>query len=536
MSALVRPLPTVAEPLSADTVLNGLPHPVLAFDHDGEIIFANAAAQVRLGGWIVGLRFADVFVGADQPFDQMAGGGGATVLVSRAHVPYRALFGPPTPGGRALSLVSEDADAAVATAAEEDEHTGLQKRGGLNARLETALAAAAPENGRVAVHCVDLDRFKTVNDTLGHGIGDLLLKKVADRMRSACRKDDCIARIGGDEFVVVQAGVVDARDAERLAARLVDLIGRTYVLDGHTVNIGASVGVALAEAGQEPRDVLRNGDLALYEAKRAGRGRFRVFEAGMDAALRDRREMEIDLRRALALRQFDLHYQPFVDLKTNAVIGFEALLRWEHPVRGRVSPADFIPLAEETGVIGKIGEWVLRTACATAMTWPDGITVAVNISPVQFKSDALVETVISALAHSRLPAHRLEVEITEGALLENTANVLKTLHALRDLGVNISMDDFGTGYSSLSYLQKFPFSKIKIDRSFVQAAGNGGDSEAILKAIAGLGLSLGMSITAEGVETGEQLARIRDEQCTHVQGYLTGRPMPAEGVATFLST
>ena len=519
-------------PHTADIVMDRLGHPVLAVDHKGEVTYANASAQVCLGGWIVGLRFTDVFPDYKDPIDRPTVEGKAFLVTSKAHSRYRVFLGATAAEGRMLSLFPDDTD-NVTVVADKDELTGLLKRSGLNGGLENALSLGAAH--RVATHCIDLDRFKIVNDTLGHGIGDLLLQKVAERIRSACRRDDCVARIGGDEFVVVQTGVADLEDAERLATRLVDLIGRTYVLGGHTVNIGASVGVAISGPGSGPSDMLRNADLALYEAKRSGRGRFRVFETGMAAALSHRRELEIDLRRALALKQFDVHYQPFLDVQADKVIGFEALIRWEHPVRGRMSPVDFIPLAEETGLICKIGEWVLRTACVTAMTWPDEMTVAVNVSPVQFKSDALVETVLSALALAGLPPHRLEIEITEGALLDNTASVLKTLHALRDLGVKISMDDFGTGYSSLSYLQKFPFDKIKIDRSFVQGAEDGGESEAILKAIAGLGLSLGMSITAEGVETEEQLARIRGEHCTHVQGFLTGRPMPADGIAEFLS-
>ena len=533
MTAPHRALSEVGLHAAADLGLDSLAHPVLVVDYDGELTYANASAQVLLGGWIVGLRFVDVFPDCGELLAHAATDGKVFGVTSKAHSRYQVLPGATSAAGRVLSLFPDEKDAS-GHAIDEDDLTGLLKRNGLNAGLENALSASSTAKQRVATHCIDLDRFKIVNDTLGHGVGDLLLRKVADRIRSACRKGDCVARIGGDEFIVVQTGVAESKDAERLAARLVDLIGRTYVLGGHTVNIGASIGVTLSEPGYGPRDMLRNGDLALYEAKRAGRGRFRVFEVGMSAALRDRRELEIDLRRALALRQFDVHYQPFVDLQADKVIGFEALIRWDHPVRGRVSPIDFIPLAEETGLICKIGEWVLRSACMTAMTWPEEMTVAVNVSPVQFKSDSLVETVLSALAHAGLPAHRLEIEITEGALLDNTATVLKTLHSLRDLGVKISMDDFGTGYSSLSYLQKFPFNKIKIDRSFVQGAEDGGDSEAILKAIAGLGLSLGMSITAEGVETQEQLARIRGEHCTHVQGYFTGRPMSADSIANFL--
>lgn len=339
--------------------------------------------------------------------------------------------------------------------------------------------------------------------------------------------------MGGDEFVILQRGTGSVADAEKLAERLVDLVGRTYVLSGHTINVGVSIGVAIADSSVQPRDLLRNADLALYEAKRAGRGRFRFFESGMDAQLHERRELEIDLRRALALKQFQLAYQPFVDLATDKVIGFEALLRWSHPSRGNVPPLNFIGVAEENGLIIKIGEWVLTTACMEAASWPGDLVVAVNVSPLQFKADTLLDKVSSALARSGLTPERLELEITEGALLADTDNVLATLHALRALGVKISMDDFGTGYSSLSYLQKFPFNKIKIDRSFV--SGGDADSEAILRAVSGLGSNLGMAITAEGVETADQLQRIRDQRCTHVQGYLTGRPMAQDQVADFLT-
>lgn len=513
------------------SVLETLAHPVLVFDGSGKVTYANAAGQASLGGWIVGLNFVDLFPEAPEPFARLADARGSHVVVCKAQSRFTMIFGAASSYGLAVSLFPCPEPTATLTI-ETDELTGLRKRQALSSALELALDGTAWQS--VALHCLDLDRFKIVNDTLGHGIGDLLLKKVADRIRSVCRKDDCVARIGGDEFVVLQNNVGQPADAEKLAARLVDLVGRTYVLSGHTVNVSASVGVALSYPGAGARDLLRNGDLALLEAKRAGRSRYRTFEPAMDAALRERRELETELRRALALKQFELHYQPFLDLGTDRVIGFEALIRWEHPTKGRISPIDFIPMAEETGLIVKIGEWVLNTACTTAMSWPDPISVAVNVSPVQFQSDGLIDAVTTALARSGLPPHRLEIEITEGALLDNTDSVLATLHALRDLGIQISMDDFGTGYSSLSYLQKFPFNKIKIDRSFVQAAEAGGDNEAILKAIAGLGVSLGMAITAEGVETAEQLDLIRSEHCTHVQGYLTGRPVPSSRVSDFL--
>ncbi|ONF45858.1 putative bifunctional diguanylate cyclase/phosphodiesterase, partial [Methylobacterium radiotolerans] len=371
--------------------------------------------------------------------------------------------------------------------------------------------------------------FKPVNDTLGHPIGDALLATVADRLRSTVQATDTVARIGGDEFVILQAGIRDAAGTQALARRVVDLIGRTYMVEGHLLTIGASVGVALAPAdGTDADRLLKNADLALYRAKLDGRGTYRFFEPEMDARMQARRKLELDMRQALARREFQLHYQPQMQLASGTLIGCEALIRWRHPDRGLVSPLDFIPLAEEIGLIVPIGEWVVRQACRDAVTWPDPMSVAVNVSPAQFKSDRLVETIISALAGSGLPARRLEVEITEGVLLQENDRTLQTLHRLRELGVRVSMDDFGTGYSSLSYLRSFPFDKIKIDRSFVKDLTSKPDGEAIIRAIAGLGRSLGMTTVAEGVETSEQMQRIRFEGCTDVQGYLISKPVPAE--------
>ena len=360
---------------------------------------------------------------------------------------------------------------------------------------------------------------------------------MGERLVKAARQEDLVARLGGDEFAILQVGAGQPDAAEALATRLVDLIGRTYVVDGHMLNIGASVGVALAPAdGQDPDVLLKNADLALYRAKADGRGVFRFFEPDMDARMQARRSLEIDLRRALALKEFELVYQPQVDAVDGTVKGFEALLRWRHCERGMVPPADFIPLAEEIGLIAPIGEWVLRTACAQAARWPKAVSLAVNLSPVQFRGAKLVATVTSALAQSGLSPDRLELEITEGALLSDTETVLGVLNALRSLGVRISMDDFGTGYSSLSYLQKFPFTKIKIDQSFVRQMEDSADCSAIVRAVIALGQSLGMKTTAEGVETEAQRDRIRAEGCTEIQGYLTGRPMCAADANALANT
>ena len=520
-------------PIAAMPILDALLVPVLVLDRDDAVEYANAAAAQLFEGYGSGRTFKDLFpkylrsmVSATKPT--------LIQMVGPQDRIYQAAFSPLENSYFCVSLSSAGAGAEPASDAAVDDLTGLAKRAGLMLSLDEALAGSRRTDAAIAVHYLDLDRFKIINDTLGHSIGDQLLKKVADRLRIACREGDVVARMGGDEFVVLQRGIAGADDVHRLATRLVDLVSRTYVLSGHTINIGVSVGVAFGCVELQARDLLRHADLALYEAKRAGRGRFRFFEPIMDEQLRTRRELEIDLRRALALKQFAMHYQPFVDVTNGKVIGFEALLRWQHPLRGSVPPLDFISVAEENGLIVRIGEWALATACKAAAEWPDEMIVAVNVSPVQFKADTLLATVSAALKATGLAPHRLEIEITEGALLDNTEDVLATLHALRDLGVRISMDDFGTGYSSLSYLQKFPFNKIKIDRSFV--IGDDPDSKAILKAVSGLGANLGMSITAEGVETAEQLARIRDHQCTHVQGYLTGRPMASADITSFLSS
>ena len=388
----------------------------------------------------------------------------------------------------------------------------------------------------VAVFSLDLDHFKAVNDTLGHPIGDLLLKTAADRMRGCVRSEDLVARLGGDEFAVVQVTSAQSPDISALATRLIEVIGAPYDLDGHQVIVGASVGISLApNDGNKPDTLMKNADLALYRAKADGGGVYRFFEVAMDARMQARRALELDLRKAIVNGEFELYYQPITDVKSGQVTSCEALLRWHHPERGMVAPLEFIPVAEETGLIVPLGEWVLRQACHEAARWSKDVTIAVNLSPVQFKSRNLVPTIISALAASGLPATRLELEITEMVLVQDNDAAFAILHQLRDLGIRIAMDDFGTGYSSLGYLRAFPFDKIKIDQSFIRDLPGKLDSVAIVRAVVGLSSSLGITTTAEGVETNEQLASVTAEGCDEVQGYLFSWPKTAVDVENYLA-
>jgi diguanylate cyclase (GGDEF)-like protein len=418
--------------------------------------------------------------------------------------------------------------------AHHDALTDLPNR--LRLRQATENELARVQRGEtIAVLCLDLDHFKSVNDTLGHPAGDCLLRTAAERLRQSVRETDIVARVGGDEFAVVQVAAEQPRGAIVLADRLIETLAKPFDLDGHQVVIGTSIGIALAPSdGLDTDQLMKNADMALYRAKADGRGVSRFFEPEMDAKMQARRTLEIDLRKALVEDEFELYYQPLVNLQSDAVSGFEALLRWNHPTRGLVPPSEFIPVAEEMGLIVPLGEKILRQACTEAAGWPDDIKVAVNLSPVQFKSKTLALAVISALASSGLPPHRLELEITESVLLQDSELTLTTLHQLRALGVRIAMDDFGTGYSSLSYLRSFPFDKIKIDQSFVRDMSGKEDSIAIVRAVAGLGKNLGMATTAEGVETQEQLRYLRQEGCTEVQGYLFSRPMPARNIRHLL--
>jgi diguanylate cyclase (GGDEF)-like protein len=408
-----------------------------------------------------------------------------------------------------------------------DALTDLPNRVTFYERIETALRRQR-RSETIAVLSLDLDRFKNVNDTLGHPIGDLLLQAAADRMRSCVRSEDLVARLGGDEFAIVQVSSTQTSDVSALAARLIEVIGAPYDIDGHQVIVGTSIGIAIAPSdGDKPDPLMKNADLALYRAKADGGGTFRFFEVEMDARIQVRRALELDLRSAIVNGEFELYYQPIVDVKTGRITSCEALLRWHHPERGMILPDEFIPVAENTGLIVPLGEWVLRQACAQAARWPKHVTIAVNLSPAQFKSRNLVPTVIGALATSGLPGERLELEITELVLLQDNNGAFAVLRQLRDLGIRIAMDDFGTGYSSLSYLRSFPFDKIKIDQSFIRDLSTKEDSVAIIRAVVGLSSSLGITTTAEGVETKEQLARLTSEGCNEVQGFLFSPPRPA---------
>jgi diguanylate cyclase (GGDEF)-like protein len=422
------------------------------------------------------------------------------------------------------------AEAQVMHMARHDALTDLPNRVLFREKMEQAL----DRGEKLAVLFVDLDRFKAVNDTLGHPVGDAVLCAVTHRLLAAVGGSDTVARLGGDEFAIVQHGARPS-DATELAAGIINLMAQPFDVLGHQVVIGASVGIAVAPTdGNEPDQLLRNADMALYRAKTGGRGCYHFFQPEMDAEMQERHVLELDLRKAIANGEFAVHYQPIVDVASNEVRGFEALVRWKHPERGMISPELFIPVAEEIGLIGALGEWVLKQACRDASVWPDDVTVAVNLSAVQFRNPALPLTIVSALGAFNLPAERLELEITETVLLQDDRAVIDMLHQIRALGVRISMDDFGTGYSSLGYLRSFPFDKIKIDRSFISELGKKDDCLAIIRAVTQLGADIGMITVAEGVETREQLDILRIEGCNQVQGFLFSTARPVSEVPQLL--
>ena len=429
----------------------------------------------------------------------------------------------------------EESQARSQYLAYHDSLTGLGNRLLFKEQLEEALKDEATTAHPLAVLFLDLDGFKAVNDSLGHSIGDLLLKSVATKLRDTLPQTDRIARLGGDEFAILQISSAQPASSIALAERIIEIVSQPSNIDGHDVTVGASVGIAIAyPATINTETFLKSADLAMYSAKSDGRGTYRMFDPEMDTIAQTRRILERDMRTAVMQNGFKLHYQPLVNLQTKKVTALEALLRWPHPERGLVPPSEFISVAEEIGLIVQLGEWALREACAEAAGWPDGICVSVNLSPLQFSKGNLVSTVMNALASSGLPASRLELEITESVLLEKTDRNIVILNQLRDLGIRISMDDFGTGYSSIGYLRSFLFDKIKIDQSFVRDLLVDEGSLAIVRAIAGLGVSFGMITTAEGVETEEQMRRLNLEGCIEVQGYFYSKPVPAEEIPGLL--
>ena len=422
-------------------------------------------------------------------------------------------------------------EAQIRFMANHDALTGLPNRRQFLAKLEDALTANAATGTSVAILCLDLDQFKQVNDTLGHPAGDTLLKTVASRLLSCVREGDLVARLGGDEFAVLQTGAVQPISANATAGRIVDVLSAHFQLDDNRTVIGTSIGIAVAAPDLVGADgLLKSADIALYRAKSEGRGTWRMFEPAMASALHLRRALEQDLRDAVAQEALEIFYQPLHHVASDMVSGFEALLRWRHPRDGMIAPGIFIPIAEEIGLIATIGEWVLRKACSDAASWPDGLRVAVNLSPLQFRDPGPVRAVEQALLSSGLPSSRLELEITESVLLQDSESVLATLQELRRLGLHIALDDFGTGYSSLSYLRSFPFSKVKIDRSFIQEVAVKPNSEAIVRAVTDLARTLGMATTAEGVESEDQFERLKECGCTEMQGFLFDRPRPVEEI------
>ena len=495
-----------------------------------EDVFRNAAAASRYEREVIeaiGGKQRELIAAARAGNFFQENAGGQAVAVSHQ----------PMPGNGWVATyedISErrQAEARIQFMAHHDALTSLPNRLLFEEKLGHHLKGGRQADAGLAVLCFDLDHFKDVNDSLGHPAGDLLLQQVAQRALDCVRGGDVVARLGGDEFAILQSSSCQPEHAVALARRLVKALGAPYDLDGTRVVIGASVGIAVATGdGRDVSHLLKNADIALYKAKGEGRGTYRLFEDEMDAQLQARRAMETELHEAINRHELVLLYQPLFDLAANRVAGFEALLRWRHPTLGTVSPALFIPVAEDMGLISRIGEWVLAQACRDAAAWPEDVTVAVNLSPLQFRGGSLVRAVRASLDAAGLPSRRLALEITESALLKDNDKVLATLHELRDCGVEIALDDFGTGYSSLSYLRSFPFDKIKIDQSFVREMDRRPDCLAIVRSVAQLAQTLGMATTAEGIETPEQLDQVRQAGCTQAQGHYFDQPKPVSEVA-----
>jgi diguanylate cyclase (GGDEF)-like protein/PAS domain S-box-containing protein len=424
------------------------------------------------------------------------------------------------------------AEARISYAARHDALTGLPNRAVLQEKMDEATARLARDGETFSVFMLDLDGFKYVNDTLGHAAGDRLLIELAERLKGSLRDNEMVARLGGDEFAVIQCGEADQREgAVALAVRLLDIVARPFDLDGHDLTVGTSIGIALApENGTETGELMKKADLALYRVKAEGRNSFTFFDEKLSKDVSSRLKLANDMRAALSRDEFELHYQPVFDARTSRPCGMEALVRWRHPVNGLMSPDRFIWLAEETGLMERLGQWILERACRDAMAWPEHIKVAVNLSAAQFRSGALFDVILCALVESGLPPERLELEITESLLLENKENHRVVIQQLKNIGVTIVLDDFGTGYASLSYLTAFPFDKIKIDQSFTQGLSSRVDCAAVVASVISLARSLDIAVTAEGVETREQFALLRTAGVNEVQGYLFGRPTPVSAI------
>jgi diguanylate cyclase (GGDEF)-like protein len=540
-----------------DTAVNNMTQGLLLFDSAQRLVICNQRyiEMYGLSAEVIkpGCSFHDVITHRKQTGSFNGDVDHYARLVLR-DIAHRNVMVIATPDGRSVQVVNEPladggwvvthedvterqrAEQRITHLAHYDALTDLPNRALFHEQLKRELPHAAPGQ-QLAVLYIDIDEFKSVNDSLGHMIGDELLKSVAVSLSACVRETDFVARLGGDEFAIVQTGVKSASDVSELVNRIFGAIRAPYECLGHQVTTDASIGIAMApQDGSDLDQILKNADLAMYAAKAAGRRTFRFFEPAMEAEVRARRILETDLRQAITDGGFEVYYQPCLSLQDNSITGCEALLRWRHPQRGMISPADFIPIAEETGLINQLGEWVLTTACSEAATWPEPIRLAVNVSPVQFKSGTLALKVIAALAASGLAADRLELEITEAVLIRDDDAALAILHQLRDIGVRIALDDFGTGYSSLSYLQRFPFDKIKIDRCFITDLASPEGSSSIIHAVVTIAADRHMTTTAEGVETEQQRELLRALGCSEMQGYLFSAPKPAADIRPLLTT
>jgi diguanylate cyclase (GGDEF)-like protein/PAS domain S-box-containing protein len=543
-----------------DAALNNMPHGLCMFDTEGHIVVSNQKLSQLMGlqtSELKGLSLRRLLekssveagliseVNAQRLIDRMtaklARDDDAALVVEMQN--GRILeFTLQSMDNGGLVLLAEDITERKAAEAEKDRLarfdslTGLPNRAVLRDRMERALGECRPDN-MCAVHFIDLDQFKQVNDTLGHTRGDMLLEAVAKRLVNAAGDAGVIARFGGDEFVVLQAPITSPQQGESLAQSILTNLGGTYDLDGYEVVASASVGIAIAESKIDPDQFLRNADMALYRAKSEGRGTWRWFEASMEARAQARRTLELDLRHALETEAFELHYQPLFNLKTRSIATCEALIRWSHPARGMIPPSQFIPVAEEMGLIIEIGKQVLNKACLECLTWPGATSVAVNLSPMQFSRSNVPALVRDVLAATNLSPSRLEIEITESTLLQDTIKTRNDLRQLEHLGVKISLDDFGTAYSSLSYLHSFPFHKVKIDQSFLRGLVDDERRVTLLSGMTRLSARLGLHVVVEGVETEEQLELLAsDDSIDEVQGYLLCRPMPASDLRKLLYT